>query len=95
MIPARIERYVQRMETQSSDAMDKKAKRLRNYAWLFLGLLLVMLVGYGSDLLSGKKSFSWNEAVALTLPFLTLSLIMAMCRDTLLVIVCMRNKRGS
>ncbi len=95
MIPERIQRYAKLISAQPTAEIEKKAKRLRNYAWLFLGLLLLMLIGYVTDLMSGKKSFAWNEAVAVTLPFIMMAGIMGASRDTLLIVLCMRKQDSS
>ena len=95
MIPERIQRYAKLISAQPTAEIEKKAKRLRNYSWLFLGLLLLMLFGYVTDLMSGKKSFAWNEAVAVTLPFIMMAGIMGASRDTLLIVLCMRKQDSS
>ena len=95
MIPERIQRYAKLISAQPTAEIEKKAKRLRNYCWLFLGLLLLMLFGYVTDLMSGKKSFAWNEAVAVTLPFIMMAGIMGASRDTLLIVLCMRKQDSS
>jgi hypothetical protein len=83
------------MAGQPVDQIEKRAQRLKHYSWFFLALLLLMVLGYGTDLVSGKRSFFWHEAVAITLPFLTLALAMAAARDTLLVFLCMKNMKDS
>ena len=93
-MPERLKRYVDKIAAQPREQVEKKAKRLGVLAWFWVALLILIGGNYLLGVWSGK-AFSWTEATARTLPFITMAAIMATTRDTMLIVLIMREKEGS
>ena len=94
VIPERLKRYVAKVAAQPRDQVERRAKRLRILSWVWLALLLLVGGNYFVEVWSGK-GFTWTEAVAHTLPFLTMALIAGVTRDTMLLVLFITEKKNS
>jgi hypothetical protein len=93
MIPMRLKRRVDRVASQPDDVIEKKAKRMQFFTWFWLSILVLMTVEFAVGAV-GTRTFLWTEFVAKTMPFLTMAALMASGRDTLLLVLLMKQRNS-
>ena len=89
MIPLRIQKYVDRVTNESNDNLQRKIKRLKLFIWFWFILLIIQLVETIC-----YSPFSWTELVKGIMPSLLMLVIMGSTRDTLLVVLLMKDKNN-